>query len=294
MRIVILLIISLFIPLSAFSQACKKYYNDKLEPHSKLVNCGGNYTMEKLENGSWIIKTYFPETKAIIRLVTFHPNNLKIKHGLYQERWDDGTLVTSGMYDTDQKEGEWRENTNQFGSYKKDARHGNWKTYNKDSLIIEISNYNNGMLDGEHITFDSIGNVSLKEEFNLGTLLNTTEDTTKKYEGEMPRFPGCENIGLENEELQKCSNKKLLDYIYGNLTYPKQSRKLQIQGRALIQFVIDKNGRPTELKVLNGVSKDIMIVVEKLVNNMPKWRPGYKDGNPVNVLYTLPVIFRLQ
>lgn len=295
MRIYTISILILLLSISlANGQSCKKKYKDQLEPSSKLINCGENFTIEIMKTGNCIIKRYYPENKQITHLVTYKSDDFKELHGKYEESWDDGTVVNSGNYTNNIKTGKWRENVNQIGFYSQGLRHGEWNTYNNDTLIIQINNYINGELHGEQIHFDSIGNVKLKEEYEFGKLVSTTADTSKFYNEEFPRFPGCENAILEHEELQNCSQRKLLEYVYGNLKYPKKSRELNIEGSALIQFVIDIDGSVTDIKVLNGVAKDIKKEVVSLVNSMPKWRPGYQDGKPVKVLFTLPVNFKLE
>lgn len=87
---------------------------------------------------------------------------------------------------------------------------------------------------------------------------------------------------------------KLKEYLAANMKYPSDSREAGIQGQAVVQFVIDKDGQVKDIKVLNGVSHDIKQEVIRLVNEMPKWKPGIQKGMPVNVLFTLPIKFRLD
>ena len=51
--------------------------------------------------------------------------------------------------------------------------------------------------------------------------------------------------------------------------------------------------KSSNIKVLNGVDSDIKMLVTSILEKMPKWTPGKKDGKPVNVLYTIPIIFKL-
>lgn len=284
----------LLLTVPTYSQSCKRIYKDKLETSSKLIRCGGNFTLEKLKTGYCILKRYYPETKQITHLATYKSDKFEELHGHYEERWDDGTIVNSGMYENNLRTGQWRESVNQIGFYNQGVRHGEWKTYNGDTLVVRISNYINGKLNGEQLKLDSLGNIVLKEEYKNGDLVSTTADTSTVYKEEMPIFPGCEDQNLKGEELQSCSQKKLLEYVYGKLRYPKNSRELNIQGKALVQFVIDKDGNVIDIKMLNGVANDIKNEILSLVNNMPKWKPGIQDGKPVKVLFTLPVIFKLD
>ena len=294
MKIWISLLLIGFFCFPTNGQSCKKKYKDKLEPSSKLIECGGNYTLEKTKNGSFILKKYYPETEMITHLVTYKSKKLEVLDGLYQEKWDDGTIVQKGMYSDNKKVGEWIENETESGLYQKGVRSGEWKVFDDDSLVVKLENYKYGQLHGDQITFDSLGNVESKIQFRNGKLVNSKPDTVKKHSEELPRFPGCENLGLEPEELKECSQRKLLEFIYMNIKYPKRSRRKNIQGEAKVQFVIKKDGSITDIKVLRGVAKDIKEELVSIINRMPKWRPGMQDGEPVRVQFILPVRFQLQ
>ena len=115
---------------------------------------------------------------------------------------------------------------------------------------------------------------------------------------QMPRFPGCEHIEGTRKEKQKCAEKLLLDYIYDNLDYPKFAIDNGIQGRSIVRFVVDKSGSIKDVKVLmdpgGGCGAAAAKVVESM-NNMPnKWTPGKQRGREVNVMYTLPIHFKLK
>ena len=115
---------------------------------------------------------------------------------------------------------------------------------------------------------------------------------------EMPRFPGCEDLGGTIEELKACSDKKLLEYLYNNLKYPAIARENGVEGRVYVQFVVEKDGSITQTEIVRdtgaGLGQSALNVVENM-NNLPtKWTPGKKQGKTVRVLFTLPVTFKLQ
>jgi len=114
---------------------------------------------------------------------------------------------------------------------------------------------------------------------------------------QMPRFPGCEDEGSK-EEKDACAQKKLLEYIYKNVKYPAIARENGIQGRVVLQFVVEKDGSITDINVVRdigaGCGEEAQRVVESM-NNMPqKWTPGKQRGKSVRVQFTLPVSFKLQ
>ncbi len=113
---------------------------------------------------------------------------------------------------------------------------------------------------------------------------------------QMPRFPGCEDKSTKAEK-EKCSQQKLMEYIYANLKYPSIARENGIEGRAVIRFVVDKHGKVSDVKILRDIGGgcgEAAAKVIKSMNNMPKkWVPGRQGGRKVKVYYTLPVIFKL-
>lgn len=115
---------------------------------------------------------------------------------------------------------------------------------------------------------------------------------------EMPRFPGCDASKLSKVELKKCSEKKMFAYFAKNIKYPVIAKENDIQGRVVVQFVVEKDGSITDVVVVRdigaGCGKEAIRVIEKM-NDMPqKWSPGKQRNQPVRVKFTLPVMFKLQ
>lgn len=95
-----------------------------------------------------------------------------------------------------------------------------------------------------------------------------------------PSFPG--------------GDKALMDYLYKNIKYPSVAQDNGIQGRVLVQFVVNKDGSIVDPKVLRSVDPSLDKEAMRVVQAMPKWTPGKQRGKPVRVRFTLPVTFRLQ
>ena len=98
---------------------------------------------------------------------------------------------------------------------------------------------------------------------------------------EMPEFPGS---GMS----------AFMDYIKTNMRYPASAKEKGIQGCVTVRFVVDKDGSIKDSKVLRSVDKDMDAEALRLINTMPKWKPGRQKGQPVAVKYTAPVMFRLD
>ena len=105
------------------------------------------------------------------------------------------------------------------------------------------------------------------------------DDIFVDYE-QQPQFPGGETA--------------LLQYLQENIKYPPKALKDSIQGRVVVQFVVDKAGSVGEVKVVRSVNKDLDDEAVRLIKTLPKFYPGRQNGQAVAVWYTLPVTFKLQ
>ena len=67
-----------------------------------------------------------------------------------------------------------------------------------------------------------------------------------------------------------------------------------IEGTVIVKFTIDKTGQVKDIIILSGLSDEINKEVIRVISSSPKWEPGYLNGEPVNVWYTMPVLFKLE
>jgi TonB family protein len=97
---------------------------------------------------------------------------------------------------------------------------------------------------------------------------------------EMPEFPGGE-VALKQ-------------YIASNARYPESEKESGIRGRAYVTFKITKEGKVTDARIARGLHPPMDKEAVRVVNSMPDWKPGKKDGKPVDANYTVPVEFVLK
>lgn len=108
---------------------------------------------------------------------------------------------------------------------------------------------------------------------------------------QIPLFPGCEKV---DKNLQRaCFQEKMTAHVRNNFKYPEEAIGLEIQGRVFIQFVIDKEGNITDLK-LRGPDKRLELEAKRIISKLPKMIPGRQGGKTVKVPYSLPINFVLQ
>ena len=105
------------------------------------------------------------------------------------------------------------------------------------------------------------------------------EEIFKSVE-QMPQFPGGEAA--------------LMKFLASHINYPPMAAENNVQGRVVVQFVVDKTGKVGEVKVVRNVDKDLDREAIRVCQALPKFTPGRQNGRPVSVWYTLPIQFKLQ
>ena len=96
----------------------------------------------------------------------------------------------------------------------------------------------------------------------------------------MPEFPGGQGA--------------LLQYLAKSIKYPVIAQENGIQGRVVLSFVIEKDGRLTNIQVLQTPDRSLSEEAIRVLNKSPKWSPGKQRNQVVRVKYTLPVDFRVH
>ena len=97
---------------------------------------------------------------------------------------------------------------------------------------------------------------------------------------EMPEFPGGELA--------------LRKYIANAINYPVIAQENGIQGKVYVTFVVGKDGSIQDARIARGIDPSLDKEALRVVNTLPKWKPGKQRGQPVRVSYTVPINFVLQ
>ena len=111
------------------------------------------------------------------------------------------------------------------------------------------------------------------------TDVGDVEDEIFQVVEQMPEFPG--------------GDAELMKYLSKNIKYPASAQENGIQGRVVVEFVVNKDGSIVEPKVLKKLDNACDQEAMRVIKAMPKWKPGMQRGKPVRVKYTVPVMFRL-
>lgn len=88
--------------------------------------------------------------------------------------------------------------------------------------------------------------------------------------------------------------KSLMEFISGNLRYPAYAADNGIQGKVTLIFVVEKDGTITNIQELSSPSEDLTREAMRVVQSMPRWKPGILDGKAVPVRFMIPITFRLD
>lgn len=83
-------------------------------------------------------------------------------------------------------------------------------------------------------------------------------------------------------------------FVGDNMNYPAQARRMGIEGRVFVQFVVDKDGTVTEVVAVKGIGAGCDEEAVRVLKSSPKWKPGKQRGRAVKVRMVLPIIFKLN
>jgi len=122
--------------------------------------------------------------------------------------------------------------------------------------------------------------IHTTDELADNTTTSTSGRTVYRSVEQMPQFPGGE-AGI-------------MKFLRQNIIYPKQAADNNVQGRVVVQFVVQADGSIGEVKVVRSIDQELDNEAVRVIKTLPRFTPGREGGKPVDVWYTLPVQFKLQ
>lgn len=145
-----------------------------------------------------------------------------------------------------------------------------WQT-NPDGVILEDLFF---QLQSDSLKYDELVNWNPNEE----SVYNEVNEIDKV--DEKPSFPGGEST--------------MKSYLNSNVKYPDVAQENGVQGRVIVESIIEKDGSMSDVKVIRSVDPSLDREALRVVKAMPKWTPAKLKGIPVRTKCTTPVVFRLQ
>lgn len=150
-----------------------------------------------------------------------------------------------------------------------------WQT-NPDGVILEDLFF---QLQSDSLKYDELVNWNPNEESEIVPTTNDNEVKDIDRVDEKPSFPGGESA--------------MKSYLNSNVNYPVVAQENGVQGRVIVQFIIEKDGSISDVKVASGVDLSLDKEAIRVVKAMPKWNPGKLKGIAVRVKNEVPVVFAL-
>ena len=126
---------------------------------------------------------------------------------------------------------------------------------------------------------------------NVAPAFRSVKAQGSAYDGAVPYYQ-CDQRPVF---LNSADPAQFLDkWVYQYLKYPEAALREGIQGQVMVQFIIDKDGKVTDVRVAKSVSEELDAEAVKVISASPKWKPGRKNGEKVRTSITLPVEFKLE
>ena len=176
-------------------------------------------------------------------------------------------------------------NIQKEGSYENNKEIGEWKTYYPESKDLWYTeHYEEGKLSGDLISYYRSGKIKRRETHKL----NDTTVTGFCFEENGMSKPFTKMMIMPK------AGYSIIEFLMQNLVYPPKAIERNIEGRVLVEFVVEEDGTITKIEVLKSVYPDLDKEAKRLVAKMPKWIPGLKDDKPTKVSNTQPILFKLQ
>ena len=166
---------------------------------------------------------------------------------------------------------------------------GRYHEHNSDKDTQSILDYENMERELEYIYNCVLAIANAKDGFSFrpsdAPARNKTFDDVVSYNDcdQRPMF------------LNSTDPRAFLDkWVYQYLKYPEEALMDGVQGRVMVDFIIGKDGKVSDVRVVKGVSPELDAEAVKVVSASPKWKPGRRAGEKVRVSMTIPVEFRLE
>lgn len=298
---------------SKFNSLIKQPYDDwydsfleegEIKKHSDYISI-----VSQKSDGNYIKRSFFPDTRTMIKYNEYMDTGLYEKHGPEKIWTDKGVLISQGQYSDGNELGPFQNfnrktgNLTNEGNYRLGEKEGTWKYYYPDGQLESQTQFKKGLREGLCENYTEDGEAISKIEYRADTIYNSK--ILKIVDSKLPLLPlnkseqmpmygdGCPELETLLEQ-KACSERKMLTTVYKNLKYPPMAREYGLEGMAIVQFVIDEAGKLTELDVVRGLNQEITDEVTRVVKLLDNWVPGMQDGEPVRVMYTLPVRFKLE
>lgn len=165
--------------------------------------------------------------------------------------------------------------------------------------IVDQVDKDKEMKDPEETLNDTrqLGNETREgiEDLNKQAVIETVVEKKPEPVKEVKKDEGPVNMAMvEQKPTFPGGDSEMYKWLGNNIVYPPAASEEGVSGKVTVQFVVEKDGSITNVKVVRGKHPALDQEAVRVVKKMPKWVPGRNNGAPVRVIYMLPVTFKLQ
>lgn len=263
--------------LAAFSAS---YAQEKV-----LLTRKGEWTTDADKAASYVL--VYPKEKKLIKVEEFTLEGQKKAIGHYSKYKEDRReRVKQGLYTALYANGQ----DSLVVNYEDNQKVGQSNTYFPDGTLRFLCHFENGRLNGKFVQYYRDGSLRREEFYENGKCTGGKLFNRKGEELEhqpyqiFPEFPDGGISGL-------------MQLVANVVKYPARAQKLKIEGKAIVQFIVDQEGKMIDPKVTNKVDPDLEAEAMRAfiaIANVYRWKPGYIDGKPKKAKFNLPITFRLN
>jgi TonB family protein len=169
------------------------------------------------------------------------------------------------------------------GAYQNDERTGKWQYYYKTGQTWMTVQYHDGYKVGDLISYHYNGVIKRKEKYLEGTL--TEVKCFDEFGEAVPYTPIYVDPKFEGE---------ISTFIGNTLRYPKAAKQEGLEGKVVVEFSVNENGRVSDITIKESLSEECDEEAIRIVSMMDRWTPATFDEQPVKEKISIPIVFWLR
>lgn len=305
-------------------------YREFFKNDEKVLKTWYHYTVSFSKNDQkYILRLFQPEKHILLSETRYIDKKLQTKDGLFLKLNYLNYDFHYGHFSDNLEQGKWKivdtlgnvksiinyvdgkkegETINYYEKnilkerifYKNDKIEGKYEMFHKNGKIAKEGFYKESKKEGDFIVYDSVGIQAKLYVYKNDSIVKTIINIESINEGNeiytSVEVSPCFLNGYESNSnvFQDCDLKILYKFLGTNVKYPKFAQRLNVSGKIIASFVIEKNGDVNEVKVISGLCQALEDESVRVLKSMPRWRPGYQDGVPVRVYFTMPIVYTLE
>ncbi len=256
-------------------------------------------------NGGLIRKEYY-EDGHLLAVYALNPskNNGFVKAGGYKEYYKNGTLKIDALYEESELKGIWSK-FYETGEkewevyYVNGYKDGSYKHYYKNGQLKLEGLCKLNQKEGDEYQYDTNGNHINTLKYKKGELKKVTNKTSLRVvevpDGvieHFPVYPGCD-VYLREMELRNCMSQNISKFVFNKFnTSFAGDMNLDGKQKIYVIFKIDETGGVKDIRA-RAAHRALEAEATRVIALLPKMKPGLVRGNPVELPFSLPIVFKI-